>query len=371
VGLGLLVASSVGGCNSTANPSGDAAAGKALVANLRGGGDAQAEVEFRVEGDQTQFSLAIHGGQPGATVDVTVNGVVVLSVTLDDFGNARLDFSSQPNALGEDQLPASFPDANGGDLVGVGEWSGRFEDNADADSEQHADRDDDEANDGQQGGGLELGAELSASDSSLRAKVRFESEADDSDLSVRVRGGEPGSTLDFAVDGVVLGTLTLDQYGFAKLEFDAHVDEGELPFPADFVAPVEGTPFTVGPLSGTFTAESNEDGQDDADNHEGDDDGADDNANDNVDDNSNTNDNVDNTNDNGSGGGTVSLDGAALYGTHCAVCHGADGAGGPLGPSVVGESENDIIEALSGVTLMQSIQVSGDEIAAIAEFLAN
>lgn len=285
--VGLVGVLAVMGCApGSGSPGGgaDVAAGKALVANLRGSDGAQAEVEFLQDGGHTEFALAVRGGQPGAVVDVTVNGQVVLSITLDDFGNARVEFDSAPDELGEDPLPASFTDANGGDAVGVGELSGNFEDNDNTDD--HGD--DDDEDDGDDAGEFELEAQMFSPDSSLKAKVKFQSEGDKSKLEVRVRGGAPGSTLEVVVGGVTLTTLTLDDYGSVKVEFNSRADDDdELPFPADFVAPVAGTPVAVGSLLGTLEVSSDDE----------DDDGDDDNANDNDADDDDENDNADDTND--------------------------------------------------------------------------
>lgn len=308
-GLCFLTGWTAIACN-PAQPGGSDSAGKALVANLRGADGAQADVEFVEKDGHTEFVLAVSGGEPGGSVEVTINGVVVLSIQLDDFGNARVAFDSDPDELDEDALPATFPGADGGDSVGVGGLSGHFEDNDNENGNVGDHGDDDDEGGDDDADEIELEARLAATDSSLQAKVKFESEGEKRELEVRVRGGAPGSTLDFSVGGVTLATLTLDDYGTAKLEFDSGVDDGELPFPADFVAPIAGTAVAVGPLSGAFAAESDDDGEDDdnADDHsdDGDDDddnvndnGGDDdnaNANDNADDSSNVNDNVDDDN---------------------------------------------------------------------------
>lgn len=321
VGVGCTVAVLLGGCNPTGAPGGDGAAGKTLVANLRGADGAAADLEFREDGERSEFTLAIRGGTPGATVELTVNGAVVLSVTLDDFGNARVRFDSAPDELDEDELPAGFPGADDGDEVGVGGLTGQFEEKDDDEGDDNGGGDDDDGDDDDEGGKddaeeFELEAFLSAADSSLQAKVKFESEGEERELEVHVRGGAPGSTHDFVLDGVALGTLTLDEFGYAKLEFDSEVEEGESPFPAGFVNPVAGSVVAVGSMSGNLQVESDDDshdgdddgddddaedeGDDDADDNsnDNDDDGSADNSNDNADDNTNDNTAADNTNDN-------------------------------------------------------------------------
>lgn len=67
-----------------------------------------------------------------------------------------------------------------------------------------------------------------------------------------------------------------------------------------------------------------------------------------------------NANDNSGGGVT----GASLYAANCAACHGA--SGGNLGAASV----NQINNALNNVQAMQNVDVTDEEIALIAAFLA-
>jgi mono/diheme cytochrome c family protein len=60
---------------------------------------------------------------------------------------------------------------------------------------------------------------------------------------------------------------------------------------------------------------------------------------------------------------TPALDGAALYASNCAACHGADGG------NVVGFSAAEITQAIGSVAVMQNISLTQEEIAAIATFL--
>jgi len=141
--LGLGTVFSVGGCVPNQTTPGGDTAGKALVANLRGTDGAQADVEFVEKDGHTEFVLAITGGQPGASVEVAINGLVVLSIQLDDFGNARVEFDSEPDELGEEALPPSFPAADGGDSIGVGDLTGNFENN-DNENDNAGDKGDDD-----------------------------------------------------------------------------------------------------------------------------------------------------------------------------------------------------------------------------------
>jgi|WetSurMetagenome_2_1015567.scaffolds.fasta_scaffold355508_2 mono/diheme cytochrome c family protein len=84
------------------------------------------------------------------------------------------------------------------------------------------------------------------------------------------------------------------------------------------------------------------------------------NENENIADNENENANTagnENTN-------TPAPDGVALYESNCQACHGADGG------DVVGFSAAEITQAIGSVALMRDISLTQEEIAAIAELLA-
>jgi len=66
----------------------------------------------------------------------------------------------------------------------------------------------------------------------------------------------------------------------------------------------------------------------------------------------------------------VEADGAVLFATSCAVCHGADGTGTAIAGDIVGASAAEITEALNTEPTMSSIDLTDAEIAAITDFLA-
>jgi hypothetical protein len=103
----------------------DGADGSELKATLSLG-DVRAVVEYEQEADHTSFEVKVTGGQPDATLDVAVNGVVVLTVTLDS-GGGEFEFSSAPEDADEQQLPSGFPDLSAGDTIRVGDLSGVME----------------------------------------------------------------------------------------------------------------------------------------------------------------------------------------------------------------------------------------------------
>ena len=87
----------------------------------------RAVVEYEEEAERTSFEVEVTGGQPDATLDVAVNGVVVLSITLDSTGGGEFEFSSAPEDADEQQLPSGFPKLSAGDTIRVGDLSGVME----------------------------------------------------------------------------------------------------------------------------------------------------------------------------------------------------------------------------------------------------
>ena len=62
--------------------------------------------------------------------------------------------------------------------------------------------------------------------------------------------------------------------------------------------------------------------------------------------------------------------GAILYQDNCQVCHGPNGEGMPPFPNIQGKSASEIQNAIDTVPLMSGIDLSPEEISAIAGFLA-
>ena len=264
---GVAVMLAVCGCAQLAGlsgglGSGGGASGLKLIANLSST-DLHAQVAYEQQADRTVFDVIVTGGPAGATIDVSIGGVGVGTLTLDDTGSGQLRLSSAPSGAGEDDLPSDFPTPSAGDQVHVGDLSGEFE-------EDHSDDDngDDDANT------MELKAVLSSG--AVTAEVNFE-DGDEREFSVEVSGGEAGAVYEVKVADVVVGSLTLDATGHAGLEFSSESESDSTeatPFPADFPAVAVGTTVSVGSLSGVFATDADSSADDNAD------DGADDSSDD-------------------------------------------------------------------------------------------
>lgn len=78
--------------------------------------------------------------------------------------------------------------------------------------------------------------------------------------------------------------------------------------------------------------------------------------------------------DGGGGGGSDGRTGPEVYASSCASCHAADGSGTPLGPDVVGESIDEILDVVrsgdSGMPAFSALVISDSELDALAIWLA-
>lgn len=99
-----------------------------LRAYLTGTAIERTMVEYETGTNRTRFEVKVFAGQPGAVLDVKVNDASVASVTLNQFGIGKVQFSSQPNEVfGAQALPAAFPTLAEGDVVAVGTLSGALQ----------------------------------------------------------------------------------------------------------------------------------------------------------------------------------------------------------------------------------------------------
>jgi hypothetical protein len=91
----------------------------------------------------------------------------------------------------------------------------------------------------------------------VRGKASFEVEFDDgsykAELDIRVRDGQPLSTYDFHVDGLFVGTVSLDARGRGRVSFSSMPEPDESLLPIDSLSIKVGTTVSVGDiLTGSF-----------------------------------------------------------------------------------------------------------------------
>jgi len=152
--VGFAVAAIVSGCSPNGflgSGSSDPTANPALMAKLVEANGAEGWVEFNEEADHRELTVGFSGGEPGATIDLTINGVVVFSFTLDEFGGGHFELDSDPDEPGEDSLPAEFTGVNEGDEVQAGDLLGTFNQHDDGDANDLDDGQADDIDDGDVG----------------------------------------------------------------------------------------------------------------------------------------------------------------------------------------------------------------------------
>lgn len=81
----------------------------------------------------------------------------------------------------------------------------------------------------------------------MHAKGDYRERGNRRRLNVEVRLGNPGDVFDVAVNGTVIGQVTINDLGFGKIEMNTN--DGANP-----PSVTAGATLTVGPVSGTFNA---------------------------------------------------------------------------------------------------------------------
>jgi hypothetical protein len=242
------------------------------LSGAAGGGDISGNIDFRQEGGRERISVEVEGFTPGESLDVVVDGITVGRVSIDTFGRGDLNFdtTAQPNDL-DLPFPADFPNVGAGSVVMVGPLSGeigvRFDRPADGPAPPAPAPDPGGPADPATPGGDLPGAQPLPEAERVRLRTRllggtgagdvsgqadFRIERGREKFSVEVEGFGPGEQLDVQVDGLSVGTITIDSFGRGHLDFDttAQPNDLDVPFPDDFPAINQSSVITVGPLSG-------------------------------------------------------------------------------------------------------------------------
>jgi len=128
------------------------------------------------------------------------------------------------------------------------------------DDSDESSRDGDDSHDSDHGEHLELHAQLlgdSQAQGDAEYKLVAEHGAIEQKLEVEVEDAPVGTVWDVAIDGVVVGQLTVNDRGNGRLRMSSRPDDNDLPLPANFPEVKSTSQVTVGPsLAGSFDGAS-------------------------------------------------------------------------------------------------------------------
>jgi len=194
---------------------------------------------------------------------VAIDGTVIGTITTDATGSGRLVLSSRPKGPNQAPLPANFPASlAAGAKVTIGDntagdnlLSGTLAVPTPGRGEHRGDDGDHEEDENE----INLAANLTGTTAATATAV-FHSETEDgttkSLFAVKVKGGHTGDVLAVAVDGVTVGSITIDANGNGSLAFSTSAKSTAVPFPANFPTTIgANSTITVGTiLSGMLAA---------------------------------------------------------------------------------------------------------------------
>lgn len=203
---------------------------------------------------ERQLKIKVSGAEADSTLDVLVDDVLVGTVATDADGNGSLILSSDPDD-DEQQLPADLAIA-AGTTVSVGSLSGALA----ATTPRHLC-----GRGNSDGTATRLRAALADPENEaalgtavLKTHTEEQTEGDETTtlttttLAVRVTAAAASSTLDVTVGEVLVGQVTTDENGDAKVVFSTNPTGTQVAFtnvPTDVTA---STTVTVGTLTGTL-----------------------------------------------------------------------------------------------------------------------
>lgn len=198
---------------------------------------------------ETELTVSATGATASASLDVSIGGTVVGTLTTDSTGAGTLVLSSDPSGT-EQALPSNFPTSiAAGTAVTVGTLSGSFAASTSTGS-----------NSGTSSGcshsqATTLSASLTDSTGTGTGTATLTTKASygtTTKLTVSVTGATASSSLDVVIDGTTVGTLTTDSTGAGTLTLSSNPSGTEQSLPSNFPTVNSGSTITVGSLSGTF-----------------------------------------------------------------------------------------------------------------------
>jgi hypothetical protein len=200
---------------------------------------------------ETELTVSVAGATTNASLDVSIGGTVVGTLTTDSTGAGKLVLSSDPYGT-EQALPSNFPTSiAAGTAVTVGTLSGTLAASTSTTGSGSGTS---------TGCGHSQGTTLSASLSdstgagtgtaTLTTKTSYGTNT--TKLTVSVTGATASSSLDVVIDGTTVGTLTTDSTGAGTLTLSSNPTGTEQSLPSNFPTVNSGSTITIGSLSGTF-----------------------------------------------------------------------------------------------------------------------
>ena len=156
--------------------------------------------------DLQRLRIKLERGVPHETLDVTINGVIVGTMTTNSGGTGRL-------TLGNSELPEGFPSLDTGDVITVGDASGTFFDNGDHGVQKFRTK-----------GSVETpeGVEIEA-----KYFERFKHGLLVRRFQVEIEGAAPGQVFDVSLNGEIFGTVTAGDDGEAELQLRTNANSDD------------------------------------------------------------------------------------------------------------------------------------------------
>ncbi len=219
-----------------------------LVATLTSVGGASGTAEFEVSADddtEIELEIEVENAAPGS-YDIVVGGSVLGSkISVSVGGSGSIEFSNDPDDLGEFALPAVLAALTTGTTISIpGVVDGIFAPEG-------------EVANGPNGTDSILGAPLASFGSAIgiaEFESEFENGIEERELDVEIEDATPSTTFDVSINGVVVGQITTDASGDGILAFSTNPDDpDEQVFPGGFANPEAFQTIDIGTLlTGVF-----------------------------------------------------------------------------------------------------------------------
>jgi len=235
-----------------------------LYGQLSGTGAASGSVEYEERTSDGQykreFKVQLWNAQPNASFDIIVDNVLVGTITTDSLGRGKVEFTTRPHEPYHRPFPDNFPDIGAGTTVEVdglqatlsvgSGWHHGSQQNGNNGS-HHAG-----GNHHAHGQKTEFKALLSGTGNGT-GKAEYEEEFEhgmlEKKFEVSVWNAAPNASYDVTVDGVVVGTLQTDSFGYGKLELTNRPHKPHhQPLPDNFPQISDGSTVEVNGLSGSM-----------------------------------------------------------------------------------------------------------------------